>query len=67
MCDKHRPFIQYQDRAIRDFNEAIRVANKRALERGRQRVVRHTGKVFKRGVWFIQDIEAPRHKAEVIE
>lgn len=60
MCDNHRPFhLDLGDAARREYAEAIALAQRRALRRGRQTVRRHVGWIFKQGIWFVQDVPAP--------
>jgi hypothetical protein len=56
----HPPFNPYapdQDRCYTTLDDAMHSAMRRAEGgRGRQRVSRHFGRFFKRGIWFVQDV-----------
>lgn len=58
MRDRHPPFrwIEHNDRAIRDWGEALALAISRAPRRGRQKITQHFGTMTPTGVWLVQDV-----------
>jgi hypothetical protein len=56
-CRHERPYDRHRgDRAVRQWSEALRIAERRAETTGHRQVVRrHIGLIFKRGIWFVQE------------